>query len=52
MMSPKTECLILFAKGLCILVQTYGVWKLARYGLEMFPQLLEEEDDDEGDEKE
>ena len=44
-MDPKTECLILFAKGLCILVQSYGVWKLARYGLEIIPSLLEEEED-------
>lgn len=45
-MDPKTECLILFAKGLCILVQSYGVWKLARYCLEIIPRLLEEEADE------
>lgn len=45
-MNPKTECLILFVQGLCILVQAYGVWKLAQYGLEILPRLLEEEDDE------
>lgn len=45
-MDPKTECLILFAKGLCILVQTYGIWKLARYGLENIPSLIDEEADE------
>ena len=50
-MDSKTECLILFAKGLCILVQSFGVWKLARYGLQIIPRWLEEEGDTQDEER-